>query len=100
VPLDIILYTAVEMPNQQLLFFVYPNVFTVNLTGLTFTLFPLQRIEDFVILDVVLEEAILPYGDYAWMAACVDPNVPGFELLSDVSKSSWQFREELTPVAD
>ncbi|MBN2209390.1 MAG: hypothetical protein JW759_08860 [Candidatus Coatesbacteria bacterium] len=100
VPLDITLYTAVELPNKDLLFFVYPDQFKVDITGLTFTLFPLQRIEDFVILDVVLEEAMLPYGDYAWMAACVDPNVPGFELLSDVSKSPWQFREELTPTAD
>jgi len=99
-PLEIVLYTAVEMPTTQLLFFVYPDLFTVNPVGLTFTLTPLQHIENFVILDVALDEGILPYGDYVWKAACVDPNVPGFELLSDVSESAWQFREELTPTAN
>ncbi len=99
-PLEIVLYTAVEMPNTQLLFFRYPDLFTVDPTGLTFTLMPLQRIENYVILDVVLDEAILPYGDYAWLAACADPSLPGFELLSNVSESAWQFREEPTPVAN
>jgi len=99
-PVDVVLYTAVEMPNSQMLFFQFPDLFTIDPVGLTFTLTPLQRIEDFVILDVALDHSILPFGEYVWKAACADPNVPGFELLSGISESTWQFREELTPTAN
>ncbi|HUT03502.1 MAG TPA: two-component regulator propeller domain-containing protein [bacterium] len=92
-PLEITLYTALKMPSEQLIFFVYPDLFTMNTTGLTLILSPLQLIQDFPILDIVLDEATLPYGEYAWLAACQDPNAPGFELLSDVSEATWQFME-------
>jgi len=97
-PLDITLYTALRMPSGQLVFFVYPDLFTIEPTGLTFTLSPLQVIENFPILDIVLDHAILPYGEYAWLAACKDPNAPGFELLSDVSEATWRFTES-SPVS-
>jgi len=96
-PQPITLYTAVQLPNGNLLFFVYPDVFTTDLTGLTFTLNPLQHIDNYTILDVTLQEGMLPYGDYAWKAVCVDPTVPGFNLLSDVSTSPWQFQQQMTP---
>ncbi|MBN1592637.1 MAG: hypothetical protein JW941_05250 [Candidatus Coatesbacteria bacterium] len=96
-PLEVLLYTAVEMPTSQLLFFRYPDLFTLDLAGLHFTLNPLQEIDGYTILNVTVTKEILSFGEYAWKAACVDPSAPGLELLSNISVKSWQFAEDMQP---
>lgn len=95
--LDIVLYTAVELPTGNRVFFRYPNEFEEEAIGIHVTLQPGQEVIDFPLLDIVLEEGAIPFGQYKWLAACADPNAAGFELLSEISQVQWSFQESITP---
>lgn len=95
-PIQVEIYIAVVLPDGTVLFFVYPYEFTEVPSGLLMTLPPHFQIEDFQILEVVLEEGAIPFGTYCWVAACVKPGTQ-FELLSQQSQVTWEFRQAATP---
>lgn len=95
--LDFVLFTAVELPTGNRVFFRYPSEFGEEAIGIPVTLGPGDEVEDFPLLSIVLQDGMIPFGQYKWLAACADPNAAGLVLLSDISQANWSFQESITP---